>query len=316
MRAIQYKSYGPVEVLQEVDLPEPAPGPGQILIEIDHAAVNPIDWKLRAGKLRMIHPLKLPAIPGFDLAGTVVACHPQAQKFKPGDAVYARSNKTSGESHAELIALDEDVVALKPERLSFAQAAAIPLAALTALQAMRDRGQLQSGQRVLINGASGGVGVYAVQLARSMGAQITAVCSAANADLVLGLGAHQIIDYKTQDPLQTEKPYHHIFDAAANLHAAKARKVLVSGGRLITTVPNASVIRSLVFGNAFSSRKAGIVMVHSSGSDLEYINGIVQAGELQSPIDRTFKLSEIQAAHSYSAAGHARGKIVIQVKDA
>jgi NADPH:quinone reductase-like Zn-dependent oxidoreductase len=318
MRAIQIQKYGDRDVLQAVNLPRPEPGETEVLIEIYSAAVNPIDWKLRSGGFRLIYPLKLPAIPGFDLSGIVAEIGANVKKIKVGDAVYARSNKTGGGTYAEWIALDEEVVARKPESLSHDMAAAIPLAALTALQALRNLAGLKSGQRVLINGASGGVGMYAVQIARAMfDARVVATCSATNIDFVKSLGAQNIIDYKTTDPLkspQSAEAYDCIFDVVMSLNFAQARKRLKPGGTLIGTSLNADLLFSLALRNHFSSRKTRLILVQSNGQDLEDLAELARQGRLKSTIDSVFALEEIQAAHERSESGRARGKIVIQVK--
>lgn len=314
MQAVQIKKYGDRDTLEIVEVERPVPGPNQVLIEIHSASVNPIDWKLRSGKMKLLYPLSLPAIMGFDLAGVVTAVGGNVKKFKIGDDVYSRSNKKSGESYAEWIALDEDVVALKPEAMSYDEAAAVPLAALTALQALRDQGKLKAGQRVLINGASGGVGMYAVQIARAMDAHVVATCSGANVDFVKSLGAQEVIDYKTSDPLAATEPYDMIFDAVASFNFGNAKKSLKAGGRLIATSPNGSTLFAMFCGNVFSSRKAGLILVKSNGADLEYLGQLVQQGRLKSTIDSTFRLDQIQNAHERSETSRARGKVVIKIK--
>ena len=320
MRAVQIKKYGERDVLEVVQLPRPTPGHGQVLIEVHAASVNPIDFKLRSGSMKLIHPLRFPAVLGFDLSGVVLETGPGASKFQIGDQVYSRSNKKSGESYAELNAVDEAVVALKPTSLSHAEAAAIPLAALTALQGLRDRGGLRqgSGQRVLINGASGGVGSYAVQIARAFNAaQIVATCSDKNVDFVKSLGADVVIDYRATDPLALTdgaQAYDIIFDSVASLDFGRAKKALRPGGRFVTTVPDGSVMLALAGGNLFSSRKAAMILVKSNGTDLDYLRGLADAGKLRSTIDSTFPLDQIQAAHERSESGRVRGKVVIAVK--
>ena len=316
MQAIQYSKYGGPEVLELVERPNPEPGPGQVLVEIHSASVNPIDWKLRAGQLKLIHPLSLPAIPGYDLAGTVVAMGPGVSKFKIGDEVYSRSNHKDGGACAQLMAIDESVVAHKPKTMSFDEAAAVPLAALTALQALRDKTGLKDGDRVLIHGASGGVGGYAVQIARALvrDAHVVGTCSEKNRELVQSFGAHEVLDYRTTDPLQTGETYDVIFDAVAKLGFGNSKKALKPGGHYVTTLPAPDVILAKIVGNLFSSRKADIIIMQPDGPDLEYLTGLAEAGQLRSVIDSTFPLSETRAAHEQSATGHTNGKIVIHVK--
>ncbi len=322
MRAVQIQKYGASDALDQVELPRPEAGENQVLIRILSAAVNPIDWKLRSGAMKLIYPLSLPAILGFDLSGVVEAVGPGSRKFKVGDEVFSRSNKKSGESYAEWIALDEDVVAAKPAALSHDEAAGVPLAALTALQALRDLGKLQAGQRVLINGGSGGVGSFAVQLAKAMGAHITATCSTANVDFVRSLGAHEVIDYKTSDPLDAALSDHSaeqsqkfdvIFDAVMSFDFKRARRALKPRGHLIATSLNNDLIFSLLVRNHFSSRKTHLILVKSSGADLEYLTELAQKGELVSTIDSVYSLEEIRTAHERSESGRTRGKLVIRI---
>ncbi|MCR9142820.1 MAG: NAD(P)-dependent alcohol dehydrogenase [bacterium] len=315
MRAVQYEKYGGADVLNLIDAPEPEAGPKQVLIEIHSTAVNPIDWKLRSGSMKRLYSLSLPVIVGFDVSGVVAAVGSEVRNFRVGDEVFARSNKKAGEASAEWIALDEDVVARKPAKLSHDEAAAVPLAGLTALQALRDLAGLKPGQRVLINGASGGVGMYAVQIARAMfDAEVVATCSAANVDFVKSLGAGDIIDYRAGDPLQTDEKYDCIFDVVMSLNFSRARKVLNPGGTIVATSLSANLLYSLALGNLFSSRKARLILVKSNGSDLALLGDLADDGRLRSTIDSTYSLEEIQKAHERSESGRARGKIVIQVK--
>ncbi|MEM7183416.1 MAG: NAD(P)-dependent alcohol dehydrogenase [Spirochaetota bacterium] len=313
MQAVQIKRYGTKDTLEITEVDKPIAKANQVLIEIHSSSVNPIDWKLRNGSMKFLIPLSFPVVLGFDLSGVVVEVGKDVQKFKPGDAVYSRSNTKSGGTYAEYIALDESVVCHKPSNMPHEEAAAVPLAALTALQGMRDKGNLQSGQKVLINGASGGVGIYAIQIACAMGAEVVGVCSAANADLVKSLGASRIIDYKTENPIAEGIQYDQIFDAVASLDFSKAKKAMKPGATLITTVPNFSVIWGMLT-NFFSSQKAEFIMVSSNGSDLQYLKGLAEEGKLKSIIDSTFSLTQIKDAHERSESGRVKGKVVVKVK--
>jgi NADPH:quinone reductase-like Zn-dependent oxidoreductase len=314
MQAARIHKYGSsLETLVVEEVPDPAPGPGQVLIENHASSVNPIDWKLAGGGLKLMFPLKFPAVLGFDLAGRVTAVGEGITKFKAGDEVYARTNVMPGGAYAEFSAVDADVVALKPAGMSFLEAAAVPLAALTAYQALRHKAELQSGQKVLINGASGGVGVYAVQIAKALGAHVTAVCSKANAELATFLGADEVIDYKTADPLSGTEPYHAIFDCVASIGYSKAKRRLAKGGTYISTLPDAALMLAGVFG-FLSSTKAVLIVVESSGPDLDQLRAWADAGKLRSIIDSEFTLDEIIKAHERSQGGRARGKIVVKIR--
>ena len=314
MKAARIHKYGSsLETLVVEETPDPTPGPGQVLIENHASSVNPIDWKLAGGGLRIMYPLKFPAVLGFDLAGRVAALGEGVTKFKVGDEVYARTNTMPGGACAEFSAVDADVVSLKPEGMSFGEAAAVPLAGLTAFQALSNKAGLQSGQKVLINGASGGVGVYAVQIAKALGARVTAVCSSANAELVTSLGADEVIDYKTTDPLAGTEPYHAIFDCVASIGYSKAKRRLIRGGTYISTLPDAALMLSGVFG-FLSATKAVLIVVESSGPDLDRLRAWADAGQLRSIIDSEFTLDEIVKAHERSQGGRARGKIVVKIR--
>ena len=314
MKAATYRAYGGADVLEIVDVPKPEPASNEVLVEIHASSINPIDWKMRDGMLRLIRPMTFPVIPGFDLSGRVVEVGGGVDTFKVGDEIYSRSNKKSGEASAEYIALETDVITLKPDAFSFAEAAAVPLAALTALQAMRDDGGLKAGQRVMVNGASGGVGTYAVQIAKAMGASVTAVCSAANISMVTKLGADRVIDYTAQNPLEGEGHYDLIFDAVATLSLGAAKSRLTATGTFVTTVPGASVIFAILIGNTFSAKKARFIRMKPSASDLAYLTGLANNGQLVSIIDSTFPLIDLQNAHLRSEEGRAKGKIVVEMK--
>ncbi|MCB1309841.1 MAG: NAD(P)-dependent alcohol dehydrogenase [Leptospiraceae bacterium] len=312
MKAVLYHRYGDVNVLQMADIPRPVPEANELLIEIHAGSVNPIDWKLRQGALRLIRPLNLPAIPGFDVSGQVIAIGSNVRTFKVGDAVYARSNKKAGEASAEYIALPEDVVARKPSNMSHAEAAAVPLAGLTALQALRNLAHIRTDATLLVNGASGGVGSYAVQIAKALGVRtVVGVCSAANAELVRRLGADEVIDYKTADPLR-EHEYDVIFDAVSTL-GMRAMGALRRGGIYISTLPGPVLALGNIIG-LFGGKRARVIMVRPHGADLEFLRQMAEENKLMSVIDSEYTLEQIQSAHTASQAGRARGKIVIKIQ--
>lgn len=314
MKAIIYKSYGNIETLEMAEIPKPKIRSHEVLIEIHASSVNPIDWKLRRGDLKMLIPLKLPAIPGFDLSGKIIEAGSDVTGFAVGDEVYSRSNKNPGMASAEFIALDPACIAVKPKKLDFQQSAAIPLAGLTALQAFRDKGNLQPGQRVLVNGASGGVGVYAVQIAKALGAHVTAVCGTSNIDMVKKLGSDHVIDYRSQNPLTVDGTYNMIFDAAASLSYSKASKKLEKSGVYISTVPKITRILKSTVGNMIFSKKETYILMKPSGDDLKQLADLADEGKLISIIDSVFPLIDLKRAHKLSESGRARGKIIISIK--
>ncbi len=318
MLAVVIDRYGDVEELQLRELPVPEPGPNRVRIRVICASINPVDWKLRSGHLRMYFPMKMPAQLGFDVAGIVDAVGTGVTKWADGDAVYARLETGKAGSYAEYCLATSEFLGAKPPSMSFADAAAVPLAALTALQSMRDLGRLRSGGRVLINGASGGVGTYAVQIGRAMEAHVTAVCSAPNHELVRGLGADACIDYRTDDFTTGDEPYDVVFDAVANKTFWRCRPVTKPGGAYVNTLisPNlAAWIAMSSITRVFGSRTASLIRVKPRGTDLDTLSAWIEDGMLKTITDSTFALADIRMAHERSQSGRARGKVVVRVAD-
>ncbi|MBI3288562.1 MAG: NAD(P)-dependent alcohol dehydrogenase, partial [Elusimicrobia bacterium] len=216
MKAAVIDEYGPADVLRVREVPRPAPRPDQILIEVHASSVNPIDWKIRGGALSLLTGRSFPMILGYDVSGRVVEAGAAVARFRVGDLVYARSDSKTGRAYAQYVAVGEGAAALKPKNASHEEAAAVPLAALTSFQALRDLGRIEKGGRVLVIGASGGVGVYAVQIAKALGAHVTAVCGTDNVALVRDLGADVVIDYRKESGLGASDSYDIIFDAVAS----------------------------------------------------------------------------------------------------
>jgi len=308
MKAAYYERCGGPEVLTVGPRPDPVVGTRQVLVAVRAASVNPKDLLLRAGKLRFLPSGPLPRIPGFDFAGEVATA---AHGFAEGDRVFGMLNGHRGGATAELVAVHADELAPMPDG-PWAQAASVPLAWLTALQALRDCGRLQGGQRVLIHGASGGVGTAAVQIARAVGAHVTAVCSGRNADLVAGLGAHEVIDYTQGDPL-AGGAWDVVFDVFGNLSFARARRV-IGRGAFVSTVPKAHVIRAHVL-HGWRRPSAQLVVVRSRRADLEHLAELLSA-DARAVVDRVVPLEQIADAHAYVGTRRARGKVVIEVASA
>ncbi len=237
MQAISFRRYGPPEVLERVQVERPGITPDAVLLRVAAAGVNPADTYLRGGRFHFLMRSRLPIVPGADIAGVVESVGSAVTLVRPGDAVYAMLPPLPGGAYAEYAVVAERHVARAPHCISLAQAAAVPLAGLTALQALRDKAKLEPGQRLLINGASGGVGSFAVQIAKAMGARVTAACSGRNADLVGRLGADEVMDYTQEDVTAAGAGYDVIFDAA-NAHAFRQwRRTLRPGGVLVTVNP-------------------------------------------------------------------------------
>lgn len=318
MRAAVVEGYGGVDRLQVTELePLGEPGTGQVLVRVRASSVNPLDTKIRTGQLRLVKPAKFPLVPGFDLAGEVEAVGPEVTRFAPGDAVFGQTGGRHGGACADFALAPESALAAKPETLSFEEAAAIPMGGLTALQALRDEGELAAGEHVLINGASGGVGHLAVQIARLLGARITAVASGGNQDLLRDLGAERTLDYQTQDFTEDEETYQVVFDVVGKASYDLCAPLLADKGVYVTTEVGpktfldaaATRVRGL-FGE---DRRARVVNVHPRAADLELLGRWVREGRLRPVIDQVFSIAEIRQAFQALDSGHARGKIVVSL---
>jgi NADPH:quinone reductase-like Zn-dependent oxidoreductase len=318
MKAAVIDGYGGSDRLVIRDLEPPRPGPGQVLVRVRATSVNPIDWKIRAGHLRFIKRARFPAVLGFDIAGEVAEIGPEVSRFEPGDAVYGLLDHPIGGAYAEYAVARESALAPKPESLSFEEAAAIPLAGLTALQALRDRGELAAGEHLLVNGAAGGVGHLAVQIGAALGAHVTGVASASNEDLVRALGAERAIDYAEIDFTGEDTAYDVIFDAVASRSFDDCSAVLASdGGIYVSTLPSPRLLVWVALtaaGGLFGRRRrARIIFAKPSGQDLEVLGRLADVGRLRPAVGRVYPLEDIRRAHDASESGHARGKIVVRI---
>ncbi len=313
MKAIAIRGYGSADVLQYEDLPTPKIKSDQLLVKVHAASVNPVDWKIRQGMLQLITGYSFPKILGFDLSGEVVEVGSAVTRFKPGDLIYGCLSVAFGGAYAEYAAVPERVVAKKPANMTFEEAASLPVAAGTSLQALRDLGNIQPLQSVLVNGASGGVGIFAVQLAKIFGSEVTAVCSSKNFDLVKSLGADRLIDYKQQDFTQDAALYDIIFDAVAKESFSSCKEVLKPNGIYITTLPTPDTFVQGALTALIPGKKAKFILLNSNTEDFTYLKDLVEAGKMRTVIDRTFPLNELAAAHTYSESGRTVGKIAIAI---
>lgn len=313
MQAVVYTKYGPPEVLEVHTLPNPQPRAHEVLVRVMAAAVNPVDFKVRQGKTWFLTGLGFPKRLGADLSGVVVEVGEKVRQYKSSDQVYAMISAVKGGSYAEYAVVHEKLLARKPANLSHEEAAAVPLAGLTALQALRDEGRLQAGQQVLINGSSGGVGTFAVQLAKVMGAEVTGVCSTRNLDLTRQLGADRVIDYTEQEVTDlAEASFDLIFDTVGTLPFDKARLLLKAQGTHVTTQPHPyaytqSFLSRLVPGG----RRIRVVLTKSSAQDLQHLTRRLESGQIRPVVDSVYPLQEIRQAHERSESGRAVGKIVL-----
>lgn len=313
MKAIVYDRYGSVEHLRVADLKLPRPKPDQLLVKVHATSVNPIDWKVRKGMLKLITGFKFPRVVGSDLAGEVIAVGLQVTQFQPGDAIFTFLDPRVGGACAEYAVVPAATACAQPTNMTATEAAAVPIAALTALQALRDLGQVGAGSKVLIHGASGGVGTFAVQIAKVLNTEVAAVCGTRNLDLVRTLGADRVIDYTQQDFTQLGDSYDLVFDAVAKASFRHCAQVLKPAGIYVTTLPKLEDILWSLPGKVLPVKRSKIALAQPRASDLAQLKEWIEAGQVRSIIDRTYPLEELVEAHQYSEAGHAVGKIVLSV---
>ena len=325
MKAIVHCEYGSPDVLELKDVQKPVPNDNQVLVKVRAVAVNPLDLTI-AGPLalRPISGLRKPKETrvGVDYSGTVEAVGKNVTNFKPGDEVFG--GKTG--SFAEYICVLADrAVVLKPANMTFEQAASVPVAAITALQGLRDKGKIQAGQKVLVNGASGGVGTFAVQIAKSFGTEVTGVCSTRNVDLVRSLGADHVIDYTKEDFTNSIERYDLIFDLVCNHSFSERRRVLTPNGICVMGGIGGAGwhdgIANKIFGELYAIARSRFItqkfityIAAFNQRDMMTLADLMQSGKIKPVIDRTYKLSEVSKALSYLQEGHARGKVVITVE--
>ncbi len=311
MRAILIDRYGGPEVLRAAVVPRPVPTRGQVLVRTRFIGVNPKDVIVRKGKFQIATGKKFPIIVGHDIAGDVVEAAVGAD-LGVGDRVYGMINDFAGRAYAEYAAVDCKQLAKAPTSVDLRVAAAVPLASQTALQALRDDAQLKTGQQVLINGASGGVGVFAVQIAKILGAHVTAVCSHRNLDLVSELGADEVIDYTKRELLDMNERFDAIFDVFGNYSFEKLKHLLTPHGTYVHTIPSARIFKDVA--RTFVRRqRAKLVIVKSRRSQLDWMRQQIDAGALRVVVDRSFRLDEVAEAHRYMETKRARGKVVLAV---
>jgi NADPH:quinone reductase-like Zn-dependent oxidoreductase len=318
MKAAVLDGYGGAERFAIRDVERPRPGPGQLLLRVRAAGVNPIDWKIRRGTLRLLLPARFPLILGYDAAGEVEEVGPEVHRFAPGDAVAAFLDSRHGGAYAEYALAGQAATAAKPEGLSFEEAAALPLAGLTAYQGLFDRGEMEAGDHVLINGGAGGVGHFAIQLAAAGGAEVTAVGGPGNQDFLHQMGAGRALDYTREDFTVDDASYDLVFDAVGTRNFAECEPALAEGGVYVTTrVGPAIALAGLkaAFASLFGGTRARARAVRgrANGDDLAQLMRLVEAGKLRPVIQRTYDLEEIRHAHAASESGHVRGKIVIRI---
>ncbi len=321
MKAIVCTQYGSPDVLQLKEVERPSPNDGQLLVKIHAASANPLDWHLMRGKplfaRLMIGGLRKPRDPrmGRDIAGWVEALGSNVTQFQPGDEVFG----VCAGGFAEYACAREKYLALKPANSSFEEAAATPVAAFTALQGLRDKGKIQPGQKVLVNGASGGVGTFAVQIAKSFGTEVTGVCSTRNLDMVRSIGADHVFDYTQEDFTKNGQRYDLIYDAVGNRSVSDYRRALRPQGTCVIAgfSTMSRLFANMVLGPFLSmtgnKKVGGMGIAKPNQKDLVVLKELLEAGKVVPVIDRRYPLSETAEAIRYLEAGHARGKVVITV---
>ena len=316
MKAIVYTKFGPPDVLQLKEVEKPIPKDDEILIKVHAASANAYDWRhlradpflirlMGAGLLKPKHKIL-----GADIAGQVEAVGRNAKQFQPGDEVFGEGGCGG---FAEYVCVDENRFVLKPADLTFEEAAAVPMAALTALQGLRDKGQIQAGQKVLINGASGGVGTFAVQIAKSFEAEVTGVCSTTKMDVVRSIGADHVIDYTQEDVTKNRQQYDLIFDIAAHRSILKYKRILSSRGIYVLAGGSMARFFQLMLISMTGVKNMKLMVANVNQKDLLFIMELIKVGKVKSIIDKRYPLNETAEALRYLEEGHARGKVVITV---
>src|SRR5450631_3984901 len=325
MKAIVHCEYGGPEVLTLVDVEKPAPTDNQVLVKVHAASLNPLDLTIRGPLLiRPILGMRRPKNIrlGVDYAGTVEAVGKNITQFKPGDEVFGGTNGALAEY---VCVLPDRAVTLKPANMTFEQAAAVPVAAITALQGLRDKGKIKPGQKVLVNGASGGVGTFAVQIAKSFGTEVTGVCSTRNLEMVRSIGADHVIDYTKEDFTRTDQRYDLIFDLIGNHSFSERRRILNPNGICVMAGAGGAgwhdgIAMRLVgelnayVGSWFVSQRFLAYISSLNKTDMAILGDLMRDGKMTPVIDKTYKLSDVQAALTYLETGHARGKVVVTME--
>ncbi|MFC1997564.1 NAD(P)-dependent alcohol dehydrogenase [Chloroflexota bacterium] len=319
MKAIIYTKYGPPDVLHLEEVKKPIPGDDEVLVKICAAAVNPLDWHfMRAVPflMRFVSGLLKPKnkILGADIAGKIEAIGTNIKQFKAGDEVYG---DISSGGFAEYVCVTADKLVLKPANLSFDEAAAVPVAGLTALQCLRDQGQVQPGQKVLINGASGGVGTFAVQIAKHFGAEVTGVCSTRNVEMVRSIGADHVIDYTSEDFTQNGLYYDLVLDNVGNRSVSDIKRILAPNGMYLLNAYSPALMLKVMLQSGNSKSEGQTIrnsdIAKPNQIDLDFLKELLETGSVVAVIDRVYPLREVAEAIGYLEEGHVRGKAIITV---
>ncbi|WP_225000276.1 NAD(P)-dependent alcohol dehydrogenase [Cesiribacter sp. SM1] len=312
MKAAIIKRYGSADSLRIQDMPRPSLSDDEVLVRVRATSINPVDWKIREGSLKFLTGKDFPKVLGSDFSGEIVEAGANTNGYEPGQLVYGMNNAVKGGAYAEYLAVKISKLAPKPTSLSHEEAAAVPMAALTALQGLK-KGGLRAGQHILVNGASGGVGSFAVQIARAYHASVTGVCSSRHVEMVQQLGADRVVNYEEESPLPNTPTYDLIFDAHGTMSFSKARKALREGGQFVSTLPSVDKVFWSVASKVMGDQGSHIIQVKVNPTDLSELRTLIDDGQIKPFIDSVFPLEDIDEAHRKSEEGHASGKIVVSL---
>ncbi len=311
MKAVIINKFGGPEVLEYVDVVTPEPEPDEIQVRVKAISVNPVDWKVRQGRLKLVTGKKFPLYPGVEAAGIVEKTGTDVRQIKPGARVFAGKNHTGG-TYAEYFCVKEKNAVVLPEEMSFEEGCTLAVTGVTSLQALRDHAGLEEGMEVLINGASGGVGTYAVQIAKVLGAKVTGVCSSTNKRLVKSLGADRVIDYTKENWNKKDFKYDIILDAVGNKKYKQVKKNLNKHGILIKLNLSLKTYFDQYITSLFSTKKVKMVLLKNVPDDVKWVRDQIALGNIRVIIDKKFKLEDARKAHIYSETERARGKIILK----
>lgn len=311
MKAVIINKYGGPEVLEYVDVVTPEPGPGEILIKTKAISVNPVDWKVREGHLKIITGRKFPLYLGVEASGIVEKTGDGVENFEIGKKVFAGKNHTGG-AYAEFFCVKQENAVILPENISFEDGCTLAVTGVTSLQALRDHGKLEEGMEVLINGASGGIGTYAVQIAKILGANVTGVCSSRNIRLIKSLGADKVIDYTSQNWSRMSEKYDIILDAVGNKTFSQVKNNLKKNGVMVKlNITPANWIEQNIL-SLFSTKKVKMILLKNRKEDVQWVRDHIAIGKIKVIHDKSFKLADVRKAHEYSETGRTRGKIILK----
>jgi NADPH:quinone reductase-like Zn-dependent oxidoreductase len=315
MKAVITKEYGSVNVLNIEEVDKPTIADDEILVEVKAASINPIDWRIRTGEMKIMTGKTPPRILGADYAGVVVEVGKNIIGYKNGDDVFGVINnvKVSDGSYAEFIKVKTNEINLKPKNCNYEEAASLPMVTLTSYLALSNIANVKPGSKVLVNGCTGGVGSAAVQIAQALGCKVTGICSGKNIDFAKGLGVDNVIDYKQEDVFEKTDYYDTIFDTVGNLAFSKSAKILNSGGMYVTTNVTISGMLLTPIANLFRSKKYKLVIAGPDSSILESVKQLVESDKVKSNVSKVFKLEEIKEAHELSEKGGFSGKLIVKI---